>query len=102
MTLPAATIHQVRYMLRQRLPHREIARQLNYAVSRGTITKIAQGRYHPHATAEPENQPERPPPTIEKCNGCHYLVEMPCRICRARALRRAMRQHEAAYRRQHQ
>lgn len=87
MTLPPATVARVKALLERHCGDRQIAKLLDHEVSKGTVAKIRLGKYEPHATAAGENEPEIPPHLVEKCPRCHYLVLMPCQICRARDYR---------------
>ena len=91
MTLSPATVDEVRRLLAQRISLREITRRMKGQTCYGTIGLIAHGQYRVHPTANPDDPTDGSPPIVEKCNGCNYVVEMPCRICAARAYRRARR-----------
>jgi hypothetical protein len=101
MTLRPTTVHHVRRLLAQGLSLREVTRRMKGVTCYGTICQIAHGDYHPHQTADPDDPDDDSPPAVEKCNGCNYIVEMPCRICRARALRKAMLEQQRAHRNRH-
>jgi hypothetical protein len=91
MTLPALTIDAVRRLLARGVNYRQIARQLKGRVSRGAVREIAQAlmRYNPKGPPRKYNLP--PIAEVGKCPSCNYRVELPCKICAARAWRHIRR-----------
>lgn len=81
------TVCRVRELLAAgELSQREIARKLE--LSRGTVSAIATGR-RTDRVAKP--RPGEEPPLFAgpylRCRGCGGMVQMPCLLCRVRALR---------------
>ena len=91
MTLNALTVDAVRRLLARGLPHRQIARQLRGEVSRSAVREIAlkMMRYDPRP--EPKKYVLPPIAAVAKCPTCNYRVELPCKICSARAWRHIRR-----------
>jgi hypothetical protein len=82
MTLEARITEQVRYLLAQGCGYRQIERLMPGDVSHSQVAIIDQRRrivtgLEPAAIAAAT-------PAFEKCPGCLYRVEMPCKICQAR------------------
>lgn len=89
--LTATQVAEVRALLGEGRNQCEISRTLGLA--RGTVAKIASGRYPDHAAIRRvqeqgrDSQSEGP---IGKCPACGHRVHLPCQICRARAARTAV------------
>jgi hypothetical protein len=97
MTLDPAIVDIIKRRLAKGRSARQVARELHGLAARSTISKIAAGTYHAHPTEnldDPDDQPNKP---YEKCPGCLYRVQMPCRICAARAIRHARMQRLRRY-----
>jgi len=82
MTLEARITQQVRYLLAQGCGYRQIERLMPGDVSKSQVAIIDRRRRIP-----PDIEPAETAavtPTFEKCPGCLYRVELPCKICQAR------------------
>jgi hypothetical protein len=91
VTLHPVTVDAVRRLLARGLPFRQIARQLRGQVSRSAVREIAlkMMRYDPRP--KPKNYVLPPIAAVAKCPTCNYRVELPCKICSARAWRHIRR-----------
>jgi len=81
-------VEQVRQLLAEgELGQRTIARLTG--VSRGTVHAIATGRRPDYDRRRKPRDDEagllEPTGPLERCPGCGGMVEMPCRLCRARS-----------------
>jgi transcriptional regulator with XRE-family HTH domain len=74
---------------------REIARLTG--VSRGTVGAIAAGKRSDHDAPRHAGHPELNAPVgpLRRCGGCGGMVYMPCRLCRARDAKAALRHARA-------
>ena len=89
--LAPAIVAEIRRLLGEgRLSQRAIARHLG--VSRGIVHAIANGKRRERVA------PGRLPPRLlvdegpwERCPGCGGIVQMPCLLCRMRAMRQQRR-----------
>ena len=87
--IATAMVDEIRHLLAERrLSQRTIARRLG--VSRGTVNAIALGRRAVTSYREAASREDFPPPAgpPRRCPGCGGLVQMPCLLCRVRALKR--------------
>jgi predicted XRE-type DNA-binding protein len=81
--LTTALVHEIDRLLREKqLSHRQIAARL--AVSRGTISAIANGKRNLYGKDAPMHAARvtNSPPT--RCPKCGYRVYLPCLVCRIR------------------
>lgn len=89
--ISSAVIEEVRRLLEeQKLSQRMIARQVG--VSHGTVNAISLGR-RPDRDRRPadDESPLFGPDPPQRCPSCGGLVQMPCLLCRVRALREKAR-----------
>ena len=85
-------VERIRRLLADgRMSQRAVARAVN--VSRGTVEGIAHGRrpdYPARLGRQPAGLDSLAGPR-ERCPGCGAMVQMPCRACLMRALRKRRR-----------
>jgi hypothetical protein len=99
MTLEARITEQVRQLLARGCGQRQTARLMSGQVSKSQVGKIA--REKKPLAPPPNEQIQGNPgtPIVGKCPGCHYTVELPCKICRARDYRHRHLQYKRERRR---
>jgi hypothetical protein len=63
-------------------------------VSRGTVGAIAAGKRGEYSAPRHAGHPEfdEPAGPLSRCGGCGGMVRMPCRLCRIRVVKAALRQ----------
>jgi len=77
-------IAEVKRLLAEgRLSQNQIARKTG--ISRSTVQNVANGRRPDYAARRRELTAGGPTGPTQRCPGCGGMVEMPCRLCRARA-----------------
>ena len=87
MTLAPRIIDQVRVLLARGCGIRQTVRLMSGQISKGKVSQISR-EISPLAHIIGRQSPDDPAQTaVGKCPGCHYTVELPCRICRARDYR---------------
>lgn len=84
--ISAEKASEVRELLQQGLPYREIAAKT--AVSRGTVESISKGKWKGKKQPIPGPRPVFSTNQYERCPGCGGLVLMPCLLCRIRLARK--------------
>jgi hypothetical protein len=99
MTLEARIIDQVRVLLARGCTNRQVARLMSGQVGHSKVSQLRR-------EISPLNYPTLPlpddpdtAPIVAKCPGCHYTVELPCRICQARDYRHRRLQYQREHRR---
>jgi hypothetical protein len=88
--IAACVVKEIQDMLRAgTLSQRKIARRMG--VSRGTVTAIALGRRCDRPARKRTEEFDFPSGPPLRCPGCGGLVQMPCLLCRLRAMRQRAR-----------
>ena len=87
MTLAPRIIDQVRVLLARGCGDRQIERLMSGQVSKSKVSQLR--REISPVNYPPPPLPDDPDasPIVAKCPRCHYTVELPCKICRARDYR---------------
>jgi hypothetical protein len=87
MTIDREVANEVKRLLAAgRLSQRKIARQVG--ISRGTVEKIASGRWQPKREWMRLQVPTGP---AVRCQECGAMAQMPCMACQLRAIQKKAR-----------
>ena len=75
-------VAEARRLLAQALPQREVYRRMNGRISRGSLHRLAAGKYRDRG----DDDPDPPPGPGIRCPSCGAsLVALPCIACAVRA-----------------
>jgi hypothetical protein len=99
MTLAPRIIDQVRVLLARGCTNRQVARLMSGQVGHSKVSQLRREITPLNYPPQPLDDHPDTAPIVAKCPGCHYTVELPCRICRARDYRHRHLQYKRERRR---